>query len=129
MEAPSWKHQLVLASYLAVLGGLVLRLLIPEYIEAPGLMPSTPFNLALIIVVALFFLPVLWWRTPVIRMGDGYSGVYVPGVIVGILAIVGEAVAIGAVVESAVESYIIIIPHFIFAVLLIVSSVLAWREG
>lgn len=129
MEAPSWKHQLVLASYLAVLGGLVLRLLIPEYIEAPGLVPWAPFNLTLIIVVALFFLPFLWWRTPVRQIGYGYTGVYVLGFLVGILAIGGEAQAIAAVVESAVESYIIIIPHFIFAVLLIVSSVLASREG
>ena len=111
---------MVLASYLAVLGGLVLRLLIPVYIEAPGLVPSAPFNLALGVVVGLFFLPFLWWRTTV---------GYVLGVIFGILAIVGEAPAIAAVVESAVESYVIIIPNFIFAVLLIVSSVLAWREG
>lgn len=121
MEAPSWKQQLALASYLAVLAGFVARMLVPEYIGNPGFSPAIPYNLAAGIAVGAFFLPFFWWRTTI---------GYVAGIILGIATVVTWTGAIASVVDETLplESYIMIIPGIVFALLLIGSSVLAWRE-
>ena len=120
MEAPSWKQQLAVASLVAIFAGFVVRLLIPGYFTAAGLPAAAPFGVASFAVYAAFFLPFLWWRSPI-----GYIG----AVIVGIIALVGQLAQAGPLVEAAVESYIVIIPHIVFALLLIGASVLAWRDG
>ena len=117
MEAPRWKHQLAVASFVAILAGFVVRLLIPDFFS--DLPPAAPFGVASFAVYSAFFLPFLWWRTTI-----GYVG----GVVLGVIGLV-QVLLIGAMVASAVETYIIIIPQVVFALLLIGASVLAWREG
>ena len=120
-EAPSWKQQTALASYLAVLAGFITRLLVPDYISAP-LPAGIPFIAASFTVLFAFFLPFFWWRTTV---------GYVFGILAGVATVVIWTGATGHVLDGVlpVESYIIIIPGFVFALLLVGSSVLAWREG
>lgn len=103
-----------------LLAGGVVRFLIPGLFSASGLEPGAPFVTDLLLVLGVFFLPFLWWRTAI---------GYVLAVILGILTIYGQAVATQVLSEWRVESYYIIIPHFVFALLLIGSSVLAWRES
>lgn len=114
---------MAVGSYLAVLGGSVVLLLVPAYIENPGFVPAVPFNLAVATVVGLLFLPFLWWRTTV-----GYVFAAIYGIVllvartVGPLSLVADGTLLG-------ESLIIIIPNIVLPLLLIGSSVLAWREG
>ena len=108
---------------MAFLAGKLVYLLIPGFTSLPGESPATPFAVGFDFLLAAFFLPFLWWRTTV-----GYVG----AVIVGILALGGQTlslIAVSAAGALAGELYIIIIPQFVFALLLIGSSVLAWREG
>jgi hypothetical protein len=99
---------------MALLAGYVVRFLVP------GLLPESAFIMALAVVLAAFILPFLWWRTAI-----GYAG----GVILGVVTIGGWLSGAGALLESAVDSSIFIVPHFVIALLLIGGSVLAWREG
>ena len=119
LEAPSWKHQLALASFLGLLASFVVRLLIPVYLEAIG--PTLQFFIALGVVVMSFFLPFLWWRTT-----NGYINAVIAGII-GVATSVGGLIRVPAG-ELPVESYLILIPALLFSLLLIGSSVLAWRE-
>ena len=121
MRAPSWKQQLAVASFLAVLMELVVRLIVPDYVEMSG--PETSYFIAGAVVVIAFFQPFLWWRTTV---------GYVAGVFVGIFAVATSTIALITLVapgELASESVYILIPALIFGLLLIGGSVLAWREG
>ncbi len=121
MEAPSWKHQLAVASFLAVLVQLVVRLIVPDYVEHSG--PTTSYFIAGAVVVVAFFQPFLWWRTTV---------GYIAGVIFGIFAVATSAIALITLVapgEIPAEGAYILYPALIFGLLLIMSSVLAWREG
>ena len=121
MEAPSWKQQLAVASFLAVLVQLVVRLIVPDYVEMSG--PETSYFIAGAVVVVAFFQPFLWWRTTV---------GYVAGVTIGIFAVVTSTIALTTLVapgKLAAESVYILIPALIFGLVLIGSSVLAWREG
>lgn len=116
----SWKQQLAVASLVALPTGLVVRLLIPAYFA--NLDPGVPFEVGLGVVLGFFFLPFLWWRS---RVG------YVGAVLVGILGVVSEARAVAAIAAADAllgEFYLIIVPTFVFSVLLVGSSVLAWRE-
>ena len=121
MEAPSWKQQLAVASFLAVLVQLVVRLLVSDYVMASGA-TTVGFISGTIIVVA-FFQPFLWWRTTV---------GYIAGVIFGILSVVTSVIAMITLVapgEIPEESNFILIPALILGLLLFVGSALAWREG
>ncbi len=123
LEAASWKQQLALASYLGVLGGAVVLLLVPAYVDSPGFIPAVPFILAVVSVGGLFFLPFLWWRTTV-----GYAFAVIYGIVTLYLRTPGP---LGLVAEGTLpaESLLIIIPNIVFSLLLIGSSVIAWRES
>lgn len=121
MEAPSWKQQLAVASFLAVLVSLVVRLLVPGYVEPIGI--AAQFVIAVAAIVFAFFLPYLWWRTMV-----GYVGGVVFG-IVGVVTSAGTLITRVAPGELPGESSSILVPALIFSLLLILGSVLAWREG
>ncbi len=124
MEALSWKQQLAVASFVAVLASLVMRFLIPGFFSTPGLASEAPFNVGLVFVLGAFFLPLLWWRTTV-----GYVGAIILGIL-GLGAATTEAIEFAdAGALSGELLYTIIIPTYVFALLLIGSSVLAWREG
>jgi hypothetical protein len=43
MEGPSWKQLLAVASFLAVLVRLVVRLIVPDYVELSGLIGPDGF--------------------------------------------------------------------------------------
>jgi len=107
--------------FLAVLVQLVVRLIVPDYVEMSG--PETSYFIAGAVVVVAFFQPCLWWRTIV---------GYIAGVIIGIFAVTTSTIALTTLVapgEIASESVYILIPALIFGLLPIGSSVLAWREG
>lgn len=121
MEAPSWKQQLAVASFLAVLVQLVVRLIVPDYVEHSG--PETSYFIAGAVIVVAFFQPFLWWRTTV---------GYIAGVIFGIFVVATSAIALITLVapgEIPAEGAFILYPALIFGLLLIGGSVLAWREG
>ena len=125
MEDPSWKHQLAVASFVAILGGLVLRFLIPDYFFIPGLAPDRggAFGIGLFAVLFVFFLPYVWRGTVV-----GYGG----AIILSIIVLIGntvETVGIAGAGELSLGVSFVVIPTYIFALLLIGISVLAWREG
>ena len=112
---------LILGSVLAVLKGLRVRARGIPF--KPGIPPRTKLRFAAFFTVLFaFFLPFFWWRTTV---------GYVFGILAGIATVVIWTGATGHVLDGVlpVESYIIIIPGFVFTLLLIGSSVLAWREG
>ncbi len=120
MEAPSWKQQLAVASFLAVLVQLVVRLIVPDYVEHSGL--ETSYFIAGAVIVVAFFQPFLWWRTTV---------GYIAGVIFGIFVVATSAIALITLVapgEIPAEGLFMLIPSLIFGLLLTVGSVLAWRE-
>ena len=113
-----------MASLVALLASSVARFLIPGFFSTPGLESENPFALALLLVVAAFLLPLLWWRTII-----GYIGVIVLGIF-EVVAVSGEVAAIAAAGGLSGELlYTIYIPSLVFALLLVGSSVLAWREG
>ncbi len=121
MEAPSWKQQLAIASFLALHVQLVVRLLVPDYVEHSD--TDTGYVVAGIILVAAFFQPFVWWRTTV---------GYIAGVLFGLLGVVTSTIAMIVLVapgEIPAEALIILIPALILGLLLIGGSVLAWREG
>ena len=121
MKAPSWKQQLAVASFLAVLVQLVVRLLVSDYVMASG--PATVGFISGAIIVVAFFQPFLWWRTTV---------GYIAGIIFGIFWAATSVIAMITLVapgEIPAESNSILIPALIFSLLLIVGSVLAWLEG
>lgn len=119
MEATSWNQQAALASLVAVIVGFVAGLLIVDF---SALNPAAGPTVALTIVLGGFFLPFLYWRS---TMG------YVGAVIVGFLALMNQGFAIADVAAGNLpgEIYINIVPELIFALLLIGTSVLAWRES
>ena len=99
---------------------LVVRLLVPDYVEHSG--PDTSYFIAGAVIVVAFFQPFLWWRTTV---------GYVAGVILGIFSVATSAIAMITLVgpgEIPGEGGFILIPALILGLLLIVGSVLAWRE-
>ena len=121
MEAPSWKQQLAVASFLAVLVQLVVRLIVPDYVEHSGL--ETSYFIAGAVIVVAFFQPFLWWRTTV---------GYIAGVLFGLIGVATSITAMIVLVapgEIPAEALIILIPALILGLLLIGGSVLAWREG
>ncbi len=121
MEARSWKQQLAIASFLALHVQLVVRLLVPDYVEHSD--TDTSYTIAGTIIVAAFFLPFLWWRTTV---------GYIAGVLFGIFAVATSTIAMIVLVapgEIPAEGLFILIPALILGLLLIGGSVLAWREG
>ncbi len=110
---------------MALLANLVVRFLIPDYFSTPGLPPVNggAFGVGIFVVVLFFFLPLLWLRPAV-----GYVGAIILGILVLIpqtMEIVGVAAA-GALSQGIV---LVFVPTYVFALLLIGSSVLAWREG
>ena len=121
MEARSWKQQLAIASFLALHVQLVVRLLVPDYVEHSD--TDTSYTIAGTIIVAAFFQPFLWWRTTV---------GYIAGVIFGLLGVATSIAAMIVLVapgEIPAEALIILVPALILGLLLIGGSVLAWREG
>ena len=82
MEAPSWKQQLAIASFLALHVQLVVRLLVPDYVEHSD--TGTSYFIAGAIIVVAFFHPFLWWRTTV---------GYIAGVLFGIFAVATSTIA------------------------------------
>ena len=121
MEAPSWKQQLAVASYLGLFVQFVVRLLVPDYVEHSD--TDTGYVVAGFILVAAFFLPFVWWRTTV---------GYVAGVLFGLLGVGTSITAMIVLVapgEIPAEGLYMLIPALIFGLLLIVASLLAWREG
>jgi len=120
MKAPSWKQQLAVASFLALHVQLVVRLLVPDYVEHSG--PATSYFIAGVVIVVAFFQPFLWWRT---------TAGYIAGVIFGLFAVVTSVLALITLVapgEIPTEATYILYPALIFGLLLIGSSLLAWRE-
>ena len=70
-----------------------------------------------------FFQPFVWWRT---------TAGYYAGVVAGIFGVTTSIIAMIVLVapgEIPPEGLYMLIPTLIFGLLLIVSSVLAWREG
>ena len=121
MEAPSWKQQLAIGSFLALLVQLVVRLLVPDYVEHSD--TDTSYVIAGAVIVVAFFPPFLWWRTTV---------GYIAGVLFAIFAVVTSTIAMIVLVspgEIPAEGLFILIPALILGLLLIGGSVLAWREG
>jgi hypothetical protein len=120
METPSWKHLLAVASFLALHVQLVVRLLVPDYVEHSD--AETGYFVAGWIIVVAFFYPFLWYRKTV---------GYVAGVLFGLLG-VGTSIAAMIVLvapgEIPGEGLYMLIPALILGLLLIVGSVLAWRE-
>jgi hypothetical protein len=111
---------LAVASFLAISVQLVVRLLVPDYVEHSG--PATSYFIAGVAIIAAFFQPFLWWRTTV---------GYVAGIFFGIFAVVTSTIAMVTLVapgEIPEEGSFILIPALVFGLLLIVGSVLAWRE-
>ncbi len=114
LEALTWKQNSVLASYLGSLAAVVMRLLIPGALQ--------PFVWAFFaIAMVYFFLQYIWRWTAV-----GYAF----GVIVGVGGVVAHGAAFIPVADGTlpVESLFIYIPGLLTALVLIGSSVLAWRE-
>ena len=120
MEAPSWKQQLAIASFLALHVQLVVRLLVPDYVEHSG--ADTSYVIAGAVIVVALFHPFVWWRT---TLG------YIAGLIFGILSVVTSIVAIIDLVpeEIPTESLSMLVPAIILGLLLAGSSVLAWRDS
>ena len=113
---------MAVASLVALLASTVARfLIIGAPVGAYQITTSAIFYFFFVLVLGAFFLPFLWWRTTV-----GYAG----AVIVGILFFFGntvEAVSIRPLLD-AISLSVIVIPVYVFAVLLIAGSVLALRE-
>ena len=107
-------------SLVALLAGFVVRFLIPGFFTESGILPLASFVVGISLVLGAPVPLLLWWRT---AFG------YVSAIVLGILTIIFQTVAAGPLVEWTVNSYIVIIPQYILAVLVIVGSVLAWREG
>ena len=122
MEAPSWKHPLAVASLVYIIATSFARFLIPGFFSTPGLVSEASFGVAFLVALDAFFLPLLWWRT---------TAGYVGAVVMGIIAFVGNAAAVTAIAAEGALSLgigLVIIPSFVFSLLLIGASVLAWRE-
>ncbi|MCJ2532019.1 MAG: hypothetical protein LN413_06955 [Candidatus Thermoplasmatota archaeon] len=103
-----------MASYLGSLAAVVMRLLIPGALQ--------PFVWAFFaIAMVYFFLQYVWRWTAV-----GYAF----GVIVGVGGVAAHGAAFIPVADGTLplESLFIYIPGLLTALVLIVSSVLAWRE-
>ena len=120
MEARSWKQQLAVASFLGLHVQFVVRLLVPDYVEHSDV--DTGYFVAGVILVAAFFQPYVWWRTTV---------GYIAGLVFGIFGAATSVIAMIVLVapgEIPAEGLYMLIPSLIFGVLLILGSVLAWRE-
>jgi hypothetical protein len=120
MKAPTWKQQLVIAAFLALHVQLVVRLLVPDYVEHSG--DDTSYVIAGTAIVVAFFHPFVWWRT---TLG------YLAGVVFGIISVVTSIVAIIDLVPDEIpyDSLAILVPALILGLLLVGASVLAWRES
>ena len=120
METPSWKHLLAVASFLALHVQLVVRLLVPDYVEHSD--AETGYFVAGWIIVVAFFYPFLWYRKTV---------GYIAGVLFGLLGVgtsIAAMIVLVAPEEIPGEGLYMLIPALILGLLLIVGSVLAWRE-
>ena len=123
MEAPSWKHQLAVASLVFIVAMTFARYLIPGFFSTPGLASEASFGVAFIVALDAFFLALLWWRTTV-----GYVG----ALVMGSISFAGDTAAIIAIAGEGALTVgigVVIIPTFVISLLLIGSSVLAWRES
>ena len=120
MERRSWKHQLAVASFLGLLAQFVVRLLVPDYVEHSN--TDTGYLVAGIILVAAFFLPFVWWRATI---------GYVAGALFGLVGVVTSVIAMIVLVapgEIPPQGLFMLVPSLIFGLVLILGSVLAWRE-
>ena len=81
------------------------------------------FGVGLFVVVMFFFLPLLWLRPAV-----GYVGAIILGILV-LIPQTGETVGIAAAGALSQGIFLVIFPTYVFALILIGASVLAWREG
>ncbi len=122
MEKPSSYLQVALASLAFVAIGTVLSLyaLANQLIEAVLPDMAVPF-LILVIAVAFFALPTLWWRN---------TAGYISAIVFAVLAIVNMLLATLDVIDENVaqEALLVIIPGIIMSVVLIGSTIAAWRE-
>ena len=73
--------------------------------------------------MASFFFPFLWWRTKV-----GYVAAVLFGLL-GVATSIAATVVLVAPGDFPAGGLVMLIPAFIFGLLLVVASVLAWREG
>lgn len=121
MEAPSWKYQLAVAAYLGLLVQFVVRLLVPDYVEHSE--TDSTYVFAGFIIVASFFFPLVWWRTTVGYVAAAFFG------LLGVATSIAATVVLVAPGDFPAGGLVMLIPAFIFGLLLIVSSVLAWRES
>ncbi len=122
MEKPSSYLQVALASLVFVAIGFVLTLYALANQLVVAVLPATavPF-IVVIIAVAFFALPTLWWRN---------TAGYISAIVFAILAIVNMFLAILDVIDENVaqEALIAIIPGIIMSVVVIGSTIAAWRE-
>ncbi|MEE9237691.1 MAG: hypothetical protein V3U52_07890 [Thermoplasmata archaeon] len=81
---------------------------------------AVPFVI-LVIALAFFALPTLWWRN---------TAGYISAIVFAVLAIVNLLFGVLDVVDEnmAQEALIVIIPGIIMSVVLIGSTIAAWRE-
>ncbi len=122
MEKPSSYLQVALGSLAFVAIGTVLTLYAIANQLIVAVLPdmAVPF-LILVIAIAFFALPTLWWRN---------TAGYISAIVFAVLAIVNTLLAIVDVIDENVaqEALIIIIPGLIMSVVLIGSTIAAWRE-
>jgi hypothetical protein len=112
---------LAVGSFLALHVQLIVRLLVPDYVEHSD--TDTSYFIAGAIIVVAFFYPFLWYRTTV---------GYIAGVLFGLFAVVTSIVAMIVLVapgEIPAEGLYMLIPALILGLLLIGGCVLSWREG
>ncbi len=122
MEKPSSYLQVALASLAFVAIGSVLVLYVLANQLMVAVLPATAVPLiSLVIALAFLSLPLLWWRN---------TAGYISAIVFAILAIVNMLFGVLDVIDEnlAQEALIMIIPGIIMSVVLIGSTIAAWRE-
>ncbi len=125
MEEPSANHQVALASLAFLIVGFVFMIWalfsgIVDLADIPAGFTAVTLP-GLIVALAFFTLSLMWWRH--------WLG-FVFGIVVGILAIINLSLASvdSATGNTPSAALILTIPGIVFALILIVTSYLSWRE-